>query len=315
MCPANRYNYMTSNSAESINNLTRHVRKASITQLMKWYRALLQKWYCARREKYKGIPCGHVIAVGRTMGCTDCSELVLGWFRKTTLFSTYQELVYPVGEPLTWQCPDGLQVVKPPNMNFRPPAKPKNIDRIKSQWEEPIQVRCSRCGVRGHTRTSCHEPIQNHQESTLSSWKRSRQTRQESNIHINLGRRSQEYEAAYTNNCVRSQEYEAAYTNNYVRSQEYEAAYTNNYVRSQEYEAAYTNNYVRSQEYGEAYNNMDGRSQEGMYEQVNINLGGRSQDPHPTMPFAFNQFNLGQSSQQTNSTIPFTWDIINLADL
>ncbi|GJZ92274.1 transposase, MuDR, MULE transposase domain protein [Tanacetum coccineum] len=119
MCPANRYNYMTSNNAESINNLTRHVRKAPITQLMEWYRALLQ-WYCARREKYKdstvddrqrvhkvdlttrlstcrkwqlsGIPCGHVIAVGRTMGCTDCSKLALCWFRQTTLYSTYQEL-------------------------------------------------------------------------------------------------------------------------------------------------------------------------------------------------------------------------------
>ncbi|GKG06581.1 hypothetical protein Tco_0329550 [Tanacetum coccineum] len=53
MCPADRYNYMTSNSAESINNLTGHVRKAPITQLMEWYRALLQKWSCARHEKYK----------------------------------------------------------------------------------------------------------------------------------------------------------------------------------------------------------------------------------------------------------------------
>ncbi|GJU84126.1 transposase, MuDR, MULE transposase domain protein, partial [Tanacetum coccineum] len=43
MCPADRYNYMTSNNAELINNLTRHVRKAPITQLMEWYRALLQK--------------------------------------------------------------------------------------------------------------------------------------------------------------------------------------------------------------------------------------------------------------------------------
>ncbi|GKC95072.1 transposase, MuDR, MULE transposase domain protein [Tanacetum coccineum] len=220
MCPANHYNYMTSNSAESINNLTRHVRKAPITQRMEWYKALLQKWYCARREKYKGIPCGHVIAVGRTMGCNDCSELALGWFRKTKLYSTYQELVYPVGEPSTWQCPDGLQVVKPPNMNFCSAGRPKNTNRIKSQGDEPNQVRCSRCGVRGHISTSCHEPISNHQE----------------------------YEAAYTNNYVRSQEYEAAnISNNYVRSQEYEAAYISNYyVRSQEYEATYTNNYVRS---------------------------------------------------------------------
>nr|GEY83110.1 hypothetical protein [Tanacetum cinerariifolium] len=97
--------------AESINNLSRHVRKAPITMLMEWYRALLQKWYCARREKYqdssvhtlsdwathkvmdimqksanwkvygihRGIPCGHVIAVGRVMGCIDCSDTALDY--------------------------------------------------------------------------------------------------------------------------------------------------------------------------------------------------------------------------------------------
>ncbi|GJT41784.1 transposase, MuDR, MULE transposase domain protein [Tanacetum coccineum] len=183
---------MTSNSVESINNLTRHARKAPITQLMEWYRALLQKWYCAHRDKYKdsgantlsdwathkvmdrmqksahwkvlgidygrlyqvddrrrvhqvdltfrtctcrkwqlsGIPCGHVIAVSRKIGCTDCSHLALGWFRKTTLYSTYQDLVYPVGEPSSWVRPDGLQVVKPPNMNFRTAGRPKNTEAI-----------------------------------------------------------------------------------------------------------------------------------------------------------------------------------------
>ncbi|GKE07707.1 transposase, MuDR, MULE transposase domain protein [Tanacetum coccineum] len=304
MCPTDRYNYMTSNSAESINNLTRHVRKAPITQLMEWYKALLQKWYCARRDKYKdsdantlsdwathkvmdrmqksahwkvlridyGIPCGHVISISRKIGCTDCSHLALGWFRKTTLYSTYQDLVYPVGEPSSWVRPDGLQVVKPPNMNFRIAGRPKNTDRIKSQREEPIQVRCSRCGVRGHNRTTCHEPIANYQDSTQPRLKRSRQTRKESNIHVDLGGHSQEYEAAYTNTYVRSQKFEAAYTNNYVRSLEYEAAYTNNYVRSQEYEAAYTNNYVRSQEYEATYTNNYVSTQE--YEATYNNMDG-----------------------------------------
>nr|GFC26052.1 hypothetical protein [Tanacetum cinerariifolium] len=134
-------------------------------------------------------------------------------------------------------------------MNFRTAGRSKNTNRIKSQGDKPIQVRCSRCGVRGYNKTACHELIANYQDSTQPRLKRSRQTRQESNNHVDLGGHSQEYEAACTNNYVRSQEYEAACTNNYVRSQEYEAACTNNYVRSQEYEAACTNNYVRSQEY------------------------------------------------------------------
>ncbi|GJX85983.1 hypothetical protein Tco_0336757 [Tanacetum coccineum] len=342
---------------------------------MEWYRALLQKWYCAHRDKYKdsdantlsdwathkvmdrmqksahwkvlGIEYGRlyqvddrrrVHQVDLTFCTCTCRKWQLsGWFRKTTLYSTYQDLVYPVGEPSSWVRPDGLQVVKPPNMNFRTTGRPKNTYHIKSQGEEPIQVRCSRCGVRGHNRTACHEPIANYQDSTQPRLKRSRQTRQESNIHVDLGGHSQEYEAAYTNNYVRSQEYEAAYTNNYVRSQEYEAAYTNNYVRSQEYEAAYTNNYVSTQEYEAAYNNMDGGSQgyrstynnmngssqgyeaaytnfNSMFEQANINFGGQSQHPLLTMPFTFSQFNLGQNSQQTYSTWDSSWDPINLAD-
>nr|GEV81292.1 transposase, MuDR, MULE transposase domain protein [Tanacetum cinerariifolium] len=66
---------------------------------------------------------------------------------KTTLYSTYQDLVYLVGEPSSWVRPDGLQVVKPPNINFHTVDRPENTDRIKSQGEEPIQVRCSRCGT------------------------------------------------------------------------------------------------------------------------------------------------------------------------
>nr|GEX07650.1 hypothetical protein [Tanacetum cinerariifolium] len=217
-------------------------------------------------------------------------------FQEKTLYSTYQDLVYPT----------------------------KNTYRIKSQGEEPIQVRCSRCGVRGHNRTTCHEPIANYQDSTQPRLKRSIQTRQESNIHVDLGGHLQEYKEAYTNNYVRLQEYEAAYTNNYVRSQEYEAAYTNNYASSQEYKAAYTNNYVRSQEYEAAFNNMDGGSQgyeasytnfNSMFEQANINFGGQSQQPLPTTPFIFSQFNLNQSSQQTYSTWDSSlWDPVNLAD-
>nr|GEX12187.1 hypothetical protein [Tanacetum cinerariifolium] len=55
-CPTNRYNYLTSNSAESINALTRDVRKAPITKLMEYYRKLVQNWYCECRHKYEDAP-------------------------------------------------------------------------------------------------------------------------------------------------------------------------------------------------------------------------------------------------------------------
>ncbi|GKF96722.1 hypothetical protein Tco_0292543, partial [Tanacetum coccineum] len=41
-CPTSRYNYMTSNSVESINSLTRIVRRVPITMLVEYCRDLLQ---------------------------------------------------------------------------------------------------------------------------------------------------------------------------------------------------------------------------------------------------------------------------------
>nr|GEV30911.1 transposase, MuDR, MULE transposase domain protein [Tanacetum cinerariifolium] len=157
LCPAKRYNYMTSTCAESINNLTRHVRKAPIMQLMEWYRALLQKW-------------------------------------KTTLYYTYQELVYPVGEPLTWQCPDGLQEYEATYTN----------NYVRSQEYEEAYI------------SNNYVRLQEYEAAYIS------------NNYV----RSQEYEAAYTNNYVRSQEYQATY--NSMGSQEYEATYNSMDERSQD---------------------------------------------------------------------------------
>ncbi|GJT35569.1 transposase, MuDR, MULE transposase domain protein [Tanacetum coccineum] len=220
-CPSDRYNYMTSNSAESINSLTRDVRKIPITNLMEWYRDLVQRWYCERQEKYRdaplnelsdwaitkitkrrqksvnwivgaidryivyhvddrrrmhtvelysgtctcrkwqlsGLPCGHVLAVCRVMGLTDFNHLAKGWFRRKALEGTYQELVYPVGEDSSWQRPNYLQVVKTPLMDKKLAGRPKRKARIRSQGEEPVLVRCGRCGACGHNRNSCRETI------------------------------------------------------------------------------------------------------------------------------------------------------------
>nr|XP_043639460.1 uncharacterized protein LOC122610545 [Erigeron canadensis] len=44
------YGFMTSNSAESINSLSRHSRKLPITMLMEFFRASLQEWYYRKRN-------------------------------------------------------------------------------------------------------------------------------------------------------------------------------------------------------------------------------------------------------------------------
>nr|GEW83814.1 transposase, MuDR, MULE transposase domain protein [Tanacetum cinerariifolium] len=146
-CPRDRYNYMTSNSAESINSLTRDVRIVSITNLIEWYKKLVQGWYCERQEKYKDgpldelsdwakakirkrmqkslnwvfvgievgkvyevddrrriqtvklcngtctcrkwkvllLPCGHVLAICRVIGLTNCNRFAKGWFKRIGL--------------------------------------------------------------------------------------------------------------------------------------------------------------------------------------------------------------------------------------
>ncbi|XP_035838230.1 uncharacterized protein LOC118485846 [Helianthus annuus] len=48
-CPSNRYHYMTSNSAESINSLSRFSLKMPITQLIEFFRESVQKWFYDRR--------------------------------------------------------------------------------------------------------------------------------------------------------------------------------------------------------------------------------------------------------------------------
>ncbi|XP_022042361.1 uncharacterized protein LOC110945030 [Helianthus annuus] len=48
-CPGNRYHYMTSNSAECINSLSRFSRKMPITQLIEFFHESVQKWFYDRR--------------------------------------------------------------------------------------------------------------------------------------------------------------------------------------------------------------------------------------------------------------------------
>nr|GEU82037.1 transposase, MuDR, MULE transposase domain protein [Tanacetum cinerariifolium] len=68
--PTSRYNYMTSNSVESINSLTRIVRRVPITMLVEYYQDLLQRWYCEKRHKYEGL--------------TNCNLWEKLWFKKNS---------------------------------------------------------------------------------------------------------------------------------------------------------------------------------------------------------------------------------------
>ncbi|GKA71816.1 transposase, MuDR, MULE transposase domain protein [Tanacetum coccineum] len=100
-------------------------RKIHMVELCK-ITCTCQKW------QVSGLPCGHVLAICRVVRLTNCNHLVKGWFMKTALKATYQELVYPVGEVSSWQRPNYLPVVKPPHMDKKPSGRPKSTNRIRS---------------------------------------------------------------------------------------------------------------------------------------------------------------------------------------
>lgn len=120
-----------------------------------------------RKWKLSGLPCGHAIAAGRVLGLTDSSQLARNWFMKTTVKATYEPLIFPTGDVSTWETPDNIQVVEPPIMDKRPAGRPKNKDRIRSQGEEPRQISCGRCGVVGHNRATCKQPLMRKKSNLL----------------------------------------------------------------------------------------------------------------------------------------------------
>ncbi|GJW84790.1 transposase, MuDR, MULE transposase domain protein [Tanacetum coccineum] len=173
-CPLIRYNYMTSNSVESVNACIVLERKLPVTMLAETYSVMLQEWYFKRREvadgrynrevnfltgscecrkwQLSGISCGHVIAVTRFVGLTDCVQFVADWFKKDKYQGTYAESIHFVGNTEEWEFPNHIIPAIPPRMDNPQSGRPKNINRIPSQGEEPRVIHCSRCNQVGHKR-------------------------------------------------------------------------------------------------------------------------------------------------------------------
>ncbi|GKA00109.1 transposase, MuDR, MULE transposase domain protein [Tanacetum coccineum] len=112
-----------------------------------------------RKWQLFGIPCGHVIAVTRYLGMTDCVQFVAGWFKKEKYQGTYAESIHFLGNIQEWEFPHHIQKAIPPKMDNPQPGRPKNTNRIKSQGEEPRSIHCSRCRKAGHKRDQCNKPI------------------------------------------------------------------------------------------------------------------------------------------------------------
>ncbi|XP_021998068.1 uncharacterized protein LOC110895088 [Helianthus annuus] len=224
-CPGNRYHYMTSNSAESINALSKDYRKLPVTQLIEFFRQSVQKWFYDRRlegikERHEltqwaqkkiakkidgsrtwtaagvglntfdvddrkkrgfvnfydrtcscrvwqvsGLPCGHVIAVSKFLGETDCSHYAFRCYSNEVYKKTYEEAINPLPHKSEWEIPEDLINVRPPHMTKRQSGRPRANNRILSRGEEPTPLYCGRCKTHGHHRDVCSAPIPSQQRS------------------------------------------------------------------------------------------------------------------------------------------------------
>nr|GEV03821.1 transposase, MuDR, MULE transposase domain protein [Tanacetum cinerariifolium] len=184
-CPLVRYNYITSNSVESVNAKSVIHRKEPMLKLAETYHAMVQEWYYKHRQlaenmtyeitnwaahkvakkgmksatwvvkgvnpyqyevsdgqyiravnlqtgicecrkwQLSWIPCGHIIAVTRFMGLTDCVQYVADWFKKPKYQGTYSESIHFIWNMSQWDFSQNIQKAIPPRMDNPQPGRPK----------------------------------------------------------------------------------------------------------------------------------------------------------------------------------------------
>ncbi|GJY60548.1 hypothetical protein Tco_0461205 [Tanacetum coccineum] len=178
--PLVRYNYMTSNSVESVNACSVINRKLPVLMLAETYRAMLQEWYFKRKKltgnvKYEITDWAthkvhkrklksatwKVHGVNQFLGLTDCVQYVSDWFKKDKYQATYAESIHFLGDMQEWEYPSHIHPAIPPRMDNPQPGRPKNTNRIRSQGEEPQSIHCSKCKQDGHKRDNCKISIVN----------------------------------------------------------------------------------------------------------------------------------------------------------
>ncbi|GKC84728.1 transposase, MuDR, MULE transposase domain protein [Tanacetum coccineum] len=172
-CPIVRYNYMTSNSVESVNACSVIYRKEPVLKLAETYRAMVQEWYYKRRQLAANMTyeitdwAAHKVAKKRMKSATWVVKGVNeyqyqvsdDWFKKPKYQGTYSESIHFLGNMQQWEFPHNIQKAIPPRMDNPQPGRPKNTNRIQSQGEEPRVIHCSRCKQAGHKRDQCSQPF------------------------------------------------------------------------------------------------------------------------------------------------------------
>lgn len=119
----------------------------------------LQNYSCTcRKFDLEQLPCKHAIAVCRHLKLNPYS-FASSYYTRATWAAAYAESIYPVPPQGTWVIPENVQ-----NVNLLPPISKvmsgrRKTQRIPSKGEDSRERKCSRCGVKGHYRSTCKEAI------------------------------------------------------------------------------------------------------------------------------------------------------------
>ncbi|KAK2634850.1 hypothetical protein Ddye_029642 [Dipteronia dyeriana] len=137
--PRKRYNIMSTNIAESMNNALRGCKELPITGVIDYTRGVLQGWFYERRT----------YALKLT---TQLQPQIV------FLVAAYNGKIHPVGQPSEWLVPLDIasKIARPP-VGRRPPGRPR-MNRIPSFGEEVTQRRCTTCHRVGHNSHTCAYP-------------------------------------------------------------------------------------------------------------------------------------------------------------
>ncbi|XP_008241004.1 PREDICTED: uncharacterized protein LOC103339486 [Prunus mume] len=119
----------------------------------------LQNRSCTcRKFDLEQLPCKHAIAVCRHLKLNPYS-FASSYYTRATWEAAYAESIYHVPPEGTWVIPENLKKVKilPPFCKFMPGRR--KTQRIASKGEESRQKKSSRCGVKGHYRSTCKQSV------------------------------------------------------------------------------------------------------------------------------------------------------------
>ncbi|CAL2238953.1 unnamed protein product [Prunus armeniaca] len=172
-CDGRRYNVMTTNIVESINSVLRFARMLPVLHLIDEITNLLVCWFRQRRElamKSHSTLCpdlGEIKLRKRLDAASRMNVVKINEVEYNVLDGDLNGLVHLQNRSCTCRkfdleqlpCKPAIAKVKilPPLCKVMPGRR--KTQRIASKGEESRQKKCSRCGVKGHYRSTCKQSV------------------------------------------------------------------------------------------------------------------------------------------------------------